>query len=326
MHKPFCPLCNRSATKANQVNRYKYYRCAPCNLLFLFPQPSKTQIDKYYKSNFDYVAGKANEIAIRVRARNILKTLKKINPLGSNLLDIGSGYGYFAEEAHNIGIDTSAIEPSRSFHSSSMYRPACRQGRYINIALYKENFDSFLSRNKNRRYDYITIIHVIEHMNNPQNMIRSACKLLSPKGILYIETPNLDSYLYKAEQNNYTFLTPPDHLWIFSKKSIQTITPPKYQIDKVSTYSYPEHFMGILKAILTRGKNSLDRPFATGQFQPRRLELGHIDKPDEAKKGSNSSLRLLKYLLFDKCIAHLFYRLLNIDYHGSILELYIRKK
>ncbi|PIY69199.1 hypothetical protein COY90_01905 [Candidatus Roizmanbacteria bacterium CG_4_10_14_0_8_um_filter_39_9] len=318
MPKTSCPLCRCSSVIANQVDQYKYYRCVPCNLLFLYPQPSKTQIDKYYKSSFDYFAGKTNETPIRARAKKILLNLKSINPSGTSLLDVGSGYGYFANEALDIGLNVSAVEPSGSFYNVPIYKSIKK--------LYKTSFEIYAKSHQNIKYDFITFIHVIEHVSNPKKLMKDACKLLSPDGILYIETPNLDSHLYKAEQNNYTFLTPPDHLWIFSKKTIKTITPPRCQIDKVSTYSYPEHLMGIIKAIFKSGNSHAYRTVVPVQFQPTRLELGHSGRPDEAKKVSYSSLRLIKYLLFDRCIAPLFYRLLNLHYHGSILELYIKKK
>lgn len=273
-----------------------------CETLFLHPQPSKKHLEKYYKSNFQYCAGSTNEKIIRRRAQIILKKLIYLNSQGSRLLDIGSGYGYFLDEASKVGLNVTGIEPNKSLADQS-----------IN-SVKNTTFEKFFIKNKKYKYDFVTLIHVIEHIPNPKKMIQMACELLAPGGILYIETPNLDSHLYRAENDNYTFLTPPDHLWIFSKKSFLKILDRDYEINRASTYSYPEHFMGVLKAI------------TKSHWQPARLPKGGQDNPQGPKKKQFIDISYWKYLLFDKYIARLFYPLLNLKYYGSILELYIKKK
>ena len=70
--------------------------------MFLDPKPSAKEITDYYKKNFVYSAGEANESQIRTRARKIMHRLSDLNPAGETLLDIGSGYGFFADEAQKL--------------------------------------------------------------------------------------------------------------------------------------------------------------------------------------------------------------------------------
>ena len=301
--KPLCPLCKSKSALKNTRYEYNYYYCKICATLFLRPKPNKKQLDKYYKESFQYSAGGTNERPMRERAHKILKKLVSLNPRGSKLLDIGSGYGYFLDDAGKIGLKVTGIEPNSSLASDSINK--------LIKSLHNKTFEQFFLRNSRSKYDFITLIHVIEHVSNPKKIIQMACQLLSLHGILYIETPNLDSHLYRAEQNNYTFLTPPDHLWIFSRKSFEEMIDKDYFFKFLSTYSYPEHFMGILKA--------------RAHIQPSRLEVGCQDNPLSLKK-RKFDVSYIKYLLFDKCIACLFYPLLNLKYYGSILELYIKKK
>lgn len=304
----FCPLCKNKAHKQNRREGYLYYHCPYCKTLFLHPQPDKKKLNDYYKKTFSYTAGAANETMIRERSRVILSQLLNLNPQGKTILDIGSGYGYFLDEARKNRLKCCGIEPSKQLSSTSMYR-------YID-KLYCIAFEKFYANLPEEKFDFITLIHVIEHVPFPKILIKQVTSLLKPSGILYIETPNLNSHLYRAEKNNYTFLTPPDHLWVFSKKSFEQMIPDGFSTNKILTYSYPEHFMGILKAILKR----------TRHVQSTRLEMGHQKDLAEAKKATFFSFSFIKYLFFDQVLAKLFYRLLNIHYYGSILELYIRKK
>src|SRR6185503_4087433 len=100
--------------------------------------------------------------------------------------------------------------------------------------------------------DFITMIHVIEHVTNPRHFIRDAANLLYPDGILYIETPNLESHLFHVEKNEYTFLTPPAHVWLFSEKSMRMLTQGLFSLEYISTYSYPTHLAGIIKRIIKK--------------------------------------------------------------------------
>ncbi|OGK19811.1 hypothetical protein A2866_03695 [Candidatus Roizmanbacteria bacterium RIFCSPHIGHO2_01_FULL_39_8] len=162
------------------------------------------------------------------------------------------------------------------------------------------------------------MIHVIEHIDNPKEMIKKAVSLLSKGGVLYIETPNLDSHLFRAEKYQYTFLTPPDHIWIFSQYSFQKMFEKvkNISVGQISTYSDPVHFMGILKKKLGgKGKGFVGKieskkiAFETSNTQPQKSNIPHI-----------------KYLLFDKLLAPIFTPILNISRYGTILELYVGKK
>ncbi|MFA5136670.1 MAG: class I SAM-dependent methyltransferase [Patescibacteria group bacterium] len=275
------------------------------------PQPNARKLGKYYQNNFDYSAGKANEKIIRTRAQQILKSFKpkssiRVKITNSTILDIGSGYGYFLHEAKKNDYIVQGVEPNSKLAHDSINQ--------IIKSIYFGTFEEFYKKSVNMKFDFITIIHTIEHLRDPKKIIKMACNLLSKDGVLYIETPNLDSHLFYREKQDYTFLTPPDHLWIFSRKSFEYVIPKNYEVFKISSYSYPEHFMGILKSIY------------------RKKSLEYLSKnisnqgADNDKKKRFTLKQKIQIFLFDRLFARIFYRLLNLKYHGSILELYIRKK
>jgi len=305
-----CPLCQSASIKYfHTLNSYKYFQCFNCITLFLNPIPNKEEISAYYSRNFKYPAGESNEQLIRKRAKIILKKLKELLPDGKNLLDIGSGYGYFLNEANKMGMTSSGIEPAKNLYENSLRHSS-------NSKIYNLTFSKFIAKNNKEKFDFITLIHTIEHVINPNLVINNALKLLKPKGILYIETPNLDSHLFRAEKYSYTFLTPPDHIWILSRFSFMNILAKLkgIKIEVISSFSQPEHLMGILK-------RNLSHPNLKQQKSPQELRL---KEPDEIKiKGIAANI---KFIFFDKILAPLLTPLLNVGIYGSTLELYIKKK
>lgn len=319
---PTCQICQYKKSKFfHKINKYSYYFCPRCITLFLYPKPAVKQIAHYYKQNFEYTAGEANETRIRTRALTILNQLKKLNPFGKTLLDIGSGYGFFVDEAKKSGLNTTSIEPSKQLVRVSM-------NRYVDT-VYNITFEHYFKQYKKRKFDYITLIHTIEHVTNPQETIQKAVKLLNKSGKLYLETPNLDSHLFYSEKYSYTFLTPPDHIWLFSQKSFKSMLKylPGVQLEKISTYSYPEHFMGIIKRFV---KKYYPVILGTNEVRTSESDSGCAPKliayQNDNNEVSKRKLSKIKYLLFDKLLAPLFTPFLNIGIKGSILELYIRKK
>ena len=309
-----CALCKSKRIKLfHRISNYSYYECFDCSTLFLHPKPEIKKIENYYQKDFNYSAGLANEKLIRKRSRIILKNLKRLNKTGKSLLDIGSGYGYFVDEAKKLNLKIKAIEPSKNLANRSIYND-------IN-SLYKSTFDDYYEKFKENKFDFITLIHTIEHVRDPLKTIKQATELLKPGGILFLETPNLNSHLFNAEKTAYTFLTPPDHIWIFSFRSFKFMLNSlrKNKIVKFSTYSQSEHLMGIIKRKLTfikSGTNFL--------IKDKKIEK---NLNSEVAKNNNPkfSIRDYKYLVFDKLLASTFTPLLNIGGYGSILELYIRK-
>lgn len=317
-----CEICKSGRIKFfHQIGKFCYSSCANCKTLFLNPKPTVRDINNYYKKSFEYTAGGTNEKEIRKRAKLILNKLIKINPDGKTLLDIGSGYGYFLDEATKKGLNVSGIEPSRKLHAISLYR--------YNEVVVNTNLEHFYKKEENKKYDFITLIHTIEHVTDPKETINKAFKLLNPNGILYLETPNLDSHLFNTEKENYTFLTPPDHIWLFSKYSFLKIFSEIANSDilEINSYSYPEHFMGIIKGKLEIRSTESETNHKYQNYDTKDNRTFNFKNLNfEFVSSFGFKISDLKYLLFDKLIAQLLTPLLNLGIYGSILELYVRKK
>ncbi len=307
-----CPICKSSNTRyfANK-DGYLFHRCTSCKTLFISNMPTQKILTEYYANQFSYTDGLINENIIRIRGKIILRKLHQLAPLAKTLCDIGSGYGFFLDEARKRGICVFGVEPSRQL---------------VHHAFKEYSINSFLGtleefvRKRRRQFDVVTCIHVIEHVPKPKHFICNLLKLVKPRGLLYIETPNADSHLLYVERENYTFLIPPHHLWIFSKESIKKLLPENFQIIHANTYSYPEHLMGIVKRTV---KNLASK---TSEKTHTKFILSNVEGLDPSDNHLRMTQKRLSYFLFDRLLAPLFTGLLNAYHKGSILELYIKKK
>lgn len=288
-----CPVCSSLYTShVHTVQSYSYYRCPLCRTLFVCPQPTRRQLDAYYRETFRYAESREQQDASRERARRVMSTLRRLHPSGTTLLDVGSGRGSMLSAAEEWGIQSCGIEPSRELSRST----SAGGSRVLNI--------SFLQYNGSDRYDYVTLFHVIEHVPDPAGFIRKAYRLLKPGGILYIETPNSDSHLYYTESSNYTFLTPPDHIWIFSQYSFGYLLAgcvPRL----VETYTPVEHIVGMVRK---RVRPIMPHP-SVSPLPP----------------SSSAGLKSWKHTLMHAIVGPALKPLINIAHKGSILALYYSK-
>lgn len=301
-----CPICQSKETDFfAKKSSYIFYRCISCKCLFMKALPSLSELDEYYKNNFQYQDGALNEKIIRIQSKRILKQLLNSFPTAKTICDVGSGYGFFLDEAKKKNYEVFGIEPAKPLAKNSKQE--------FNLPIFAGTLTEYLKSQK-KKYDIVTCIHVIEHVRNPKQFIDSLLRLVKPGGLLYLETPNSDSHLLYVEKDNYTFLIPPDHLWLLSHKSIGLILPEKYYIEKTRTYSSSEHLMGIVKTML--GKKSSKNGSKTPSVHTQ-VNLGY---------NFESLRKRVSHLIFDTILAPLFTDLLNLNHKGSILELYIKKK
>ena len=302
-----CLVCkSKNIEKSWKVVSHQYYLCNTCGSLFLNPFPEiKTIKDTY--DNFKYETGFINESKIRLRARDIIKNCLKLNSQAKNIVDIGCGAGFLLDEAKKTGLKAVGLEPSTKLaeFARKKYKLEVRSS-YVG-----RRYSLF----SGRKFDILILSHVLEHVENPQDFLKKAISYLSKNGILYIETPNYSGWLAEREKENYTFLTLPEHICLYSHKGLLTILQQfnNLTIERSPTYSEQEHVVGIFKP---KSRPIIPDPPAGG-FR------------DLFPNKSNTPLKLLKklkYLLVHFLLAPLLLPLFNLGGKGSYLAFYIKKK
>lgn len=128
---------------------------------------------------------------------------------GQRLLDIGCGNGDFLVGARGAGWQVSGVEPDPKAAD------AARQ-RGVDVTVGTVD----LLADKSDCFDAITLSHVIEHVHEPKQLLQAVQRLLKPGGIVYIDTPNIQSKGAQLFGKNWRGIETPRHLVLFNPVSL----------------------------------------------------------------------------------------------------------
>ncbi len=237
-------------------------------------------LDRYYESesyisHTDGKKGLFEKMYQLVKWYTLQKKLKLINNLKTaekSILDIGAGTGDFLKICQQNNWDTFGVEPSEKARELAQKK---------NIDLCK-NIEII----KNKKFDVITLWHVLEHIPNLDEYITQLKKLLKPKGVLLIAVPNFKSYDASYYKNFWAAYDVPRHIWHFSKKAIEKIfMQHQMRIFKILPMKFDSFYVALLSEKYKKGKMN---PF-------RAIYIGFLSNMKaKRKKEYSSQIFLLK--------------------------------
>jgi SAM-dependent methyltransferase len=117
--------------------------------------------------------------------RHVVGALKL--PAGATHLDVGASYGWMVEVGQELGLDSHGIEPGEAAPTAEAVRPRIRRASLEDFAA-----------GEGRRFDLITLWHVLEHLPEPRRALELLRGLLADGGRLLIAVPNAEGRLYRA--------------------------------------------------------------------------------------------------------------------------------
>ena len=215
---PNCRLCHSTSTSLVfystnthghhylSPETYSVFLCNNCQSYFLDNiESSKKYYSDYYIENY---YPKSSFIDFLISPFLILPKIILINLFFRNYssvtsLDIGCGQGHFLHHLPSkykktgIDINSSNIYPEITFIKSD-----------------------FISYKFNNSYNLISLFHVLEHLPDPNKVIKKIYNLLYPKGLVIISVPNSKSLAFKIGKSDYFHLDSPRHLFIPNPKAI----------------------------------------------------------------------------------------------------------
>lgn len=200
--------CYRATTDI--FDKYgKIVECKKCGLVFTNPQPKVAYLKSSYEDIVDYEY--AEESASRsINAHLCLSTIKRYINSGK-LLDIGCSTGFFLNSAR-IDFDVEGIELSKWAIDFAKRR----------FKLIIKHGDILSVKYPDKTFDVVTLIDVLEHLTNPIETISEIHRILKDKGLLYIVTPNINSFSSKLLRKRWWGLRPA-HLFYFSSKTLNLV-------------------------------------------------------------------------------------------------------
>lgn len=187
-----CPGCDSRLFEdiANEFG-ITISRCRECRLVYTrTPHPDSQA--HYLVAEKEYVAkygavfrGEAPHPRDRNYAEQ-LRLLERFRPPG-DLLDIGSHCGFFLRRARERGWRTTGVEPSPV--------SACLAREQFNLDVKAGSLEE--ARFPSCSFDVVTLIDVLEHVENPRPLLAEVARVLRSGGLVFVKVPNLRYVLTK---------------------------------------------------------------------------------------------------------------------------------
>lgn len=215
---PNCSLKNDNIYyRAKKWNMFKCKKCKLTHIKSFINLPDRGGYDKeYFFSEYKKKYGKTYEDDkdnIIELAKSRLKIINKYIEKG-NLLDYGSGLGFFAEYAEKNGFKTTSIDCSK-------YAVDYINNK-LNLKAVQSNNNDYLEKT-DHLFDVITSFFVIEHIKDFKKLLFLFKCHLKKNGVIVLSTPNSNGVSMRFNLSNYAKNHPEDHHVVFSPKVLKRI-------------------------------------------------------------------------------------------------------
>ncbi len=240
-----CPICKESEEKmvglrGGSSHRHglgvetQIVRCKKCGLLYPNPFPVPRSLQKIYGDPVSYFVRHDYSEKIAASKTLMQNAAKRLKQVKFKSLDIGAGRGELVHAAIQDGFDIVGLELSEAMIAAAK--------EHYNITLVNQSIESHAESHPNT-YDFICMNSVLEHVYDPDSMINAASKLVSDKGLLFIELPNepnlhtrIGNFVNRIRGSTVVYnLSPtwsPYHVYGFNPPALRTLLS-KYGLEIV---------------------------------------------------------------------------------------------
>jgi len=216
-----CPVCNiDDSTYVFSKAGFDFVKCRHCTLLHVNPQLRPGMQDEIYKSS------KMADHWIKLQQKNseqswnaekkfmpALQELKRLQPKGGRLLDVGCSIGQFLNLARGEGWNVEGVE---------LNGDACEVARQsYDLRVHNKKLEEVGFSQSS--FDVITLWGVFEHLPDPNGMLQSVCRILKPGGLVLFFVPNGHSLIIRMTRENNSTVSGRAHLWYFTPATMTKI-------------------------------------------------------------------------------------------------------
>lgn len=238
-----CPICaippaRRIGVRGGRSHREnsgvecEIWACDKCSLIFPNPMPIPVGgLGQHYDVQAEEYFAAHEELHRSQDAIDLLQTAERLLGGTGKLLDVGVGRGEILMTAVERGWQVEGVEPSATFADYIEKRSNAKIWRHP-----IEECDI-----PSGEFDIVILSAVLEHLYDPDIVIKKISESLKPGGFLYLDVPNerglffrLGNAYQRLRGRNWTVnLAPtfsPFHIFGFSPKALQTLLA-KYDLE-----------------------------------------------------------------------------------------------
>ena len=241
------------ATVATTVEGVAYgmRRCPRCHRGVLDPRPDAGALASWYGPAYFGVGSGKFVLPIEAfvdwfrgkRARQAAALLEREASSSGHgrLLDIGCGSGRFLAALINRGYECHGTELSEL----SARRAAAIPNLRLRVGPVDE--DTYPAGG----FDLISAWHVLEHLEDPDVMLRRCARWLRTGGYLMVAVPNIDSWQARLFRGSWFHLDPPRHLFHFGPGSLEAaLNAAGFRLVKMQHLSWEQNLYGVSQSAL----------------------------------------------------------------------------
>ena len=207
-----CKWCNSLTVRGippSQIKEFDRWLCTGCGAIGYIQDPSAEELSEIYKKAWKdandsgrFAAGSTN-----VKIANSLLAAFCGSTVHGSCLEYGGGNGKFSEAL----LDHKATD-------IFVYEPYgfCQKTHGIRW------FSAWENLPKDKKFDWIFMVEVIEHLLDPVGELSKIRKKLSPSGKLAITTPNARGWRSIREGVSWREAKNPTHINLFSPAALKT--------------------------------------------------------------------------------------------------------
>jgi SAM-dependent methyltransferase len=222
-----CQICG--AAKGEEMFRdppFRVLRCPACSLVYVTPRHDDDALHELYGSDYwnssspktRGYAGYAEEEPLylktfRKRARLVARFT---GPGPLKILDVGCAAGFFLRVMQEAGHQVRGVELSREIARHAIEALGEENVHVGELAQLPHDAPRFESGS----FDLVTLWDVVEHVPDPQSMLRRVHRLLKPDGVLMLETQNVDSRFALLLGRKWQHFKHEEHLYHFNPSTV----------------------------------------------------------------------------------------------------------
>jgi SAM-dependent methyltransferase len=217
----FCAVDDATVVfPAGKAQISQIVRCNRCGLMYSSPRakaPDHVEIATWTDPDWDAIAANPRRFEkeqLQIRDYSPTRSaLNRLHPDRGKLLEIGSGFGFLLAEFKKDGWDAMGLEPDPY---------GCRYTRehhgieVVNDILERSGIAS-------ETFDVVLLNHVIEHLDDPLNVLSEINRVTKPGGHLVIETPRYDSLMFKLLGRRERSVSCNGHIYFFTTESLSKL-------------------------------------------------------------------------------------------------------
>jgi SAM-dependent methyltransferase len=219
-----CPACGTKGVFAFDKKGFSYEECPECLTLFVSPRPVKEAFDLYYTDSpstkywattfYKETESARREKLWKPKARLIKEKVERFSQ-AKTILDIGGGYGTFAEEIQKImGIKLVLIEPS--VHLAKV----CRDKGLSVMEQFLEDISPDLIPKENKAF---VSFELFEHLHDATAFLQALNGVMQKNDLFIFTTLSGMGIDIQVLWENSKSISPPHHLNFFNPKSVQIL-------------------------------------------------------------------------------------------------------